>query len=84
VLGHLQRAGLDSAVTRALRGDKALLGQVRTQTAADAKIELPELVQPHRVSWSQVLVAAGSLVGGWALILVLINASHSIDIIRHA
>ena len=84
VLGHLQRAGLDRAVTQALRANKALLGQVRTQTAADAKIELPELVQPYRVSWSQVLVAVGSLVGGWALILVLINASHSIDIIRHA
>jgi uncharacterized membrane protein YbhN (UPF0104 family) len=45
---------------------------------------VPELVEPRRLSWNQVLVAVGSLIGGWALIAVLINASHSIDTIRHA
>ena len=47
-------------------------------------MELPELIEPRRLSWNQVLVALGSLVGGWALILVLINASHSISTIKSA
>jgi undecaprenyl-diphosphatase len=83
-LGHLRRAGLDPAVNTGLRGQKGLLGQLRTTTARAAGTDVPELAEPHRLSWSQVLVAAGTLIGGWALILTLINASHSIDIIRNA
>jgi glycosyltransferase 2 family protein len=74
-LTHLRRAGLDPLIT---------LDQVRAQAARDAGIEVPKLVEPRRLSWNQVLVAVGSLVGGWALIAVLINASHSIETIRHA
>ncbi len=84
VLGHLQGAGLAPSVAQALRGKKKPLSHLRALTAADARIDVPELIKPYRVSWSQVLVAAGSLIGGWALILTLINASHSIGIIRHA
>jgi uncharacterized membrane protein YbhN (UPF0104 family) len=47
-------------------------------------MDVPELVEPRRLSWNQVLVAVGSLIGGWALIAVLINASHSINTIRNA
>jgi uncharacterized membrane protein YbhN (UPF0104 family) len=83
-LGHLRRAGLDPAVNTGLRGKKGLLGQLRTTTARAAGTDVPELAEPHRLSWSQVLVAAGTLIGGWALILTLINAAHSIDIIRNA
>jgi undecaprenyl-diphosphatase len=83
-LGHLRRAGLDPAVNMGLRGKKGLLGQLRTTTARAAGTDVPELAEPHRLSWSQVLVAAGTLIGGWALILTLINAAHSIDIIRNA
>ena len=83
-LGHLRRAGLDPAVNTGLRGKKGLLGQLRTTTAQAAGTDVPELAEPHRLSWSQVLVAAGTLIGGWALILTLINAAHSIDIIRNA
>jgi uncharacterized membrane protein YbhN (UPF0104 family) len=83
-LSHLRLAGLDPSITIALKGKRDLLNRVRTQTAEAATIAVPKLVEPRRLSWNQVLVAAGSLVGGWALILVLINASHSIDTIRHA
>jgi len=84
MLSHLRRAGLDPAITVALKGKKHLLDDLRSTTAQLAGIQVPELVEPRRLSWNQVLVAAGSLVGGWALILVLINASHSINTIRSA
>ncbi len=83
-LTHLRRAGLDPSITVAMKGKKELLDRLRTQAAQESGIEVPELVEPRRLSWNQVLVAVGSLIGGWALIAVLINASHSIDTIRHA
>jgi glycosyltransferase 2 family protein len=83
-LGHLRRAGLDFGVILGLKGKKDLLEQLRTEVAKDSGMSLPELVEPRRLSWSQVLVAVGTLVGGWALILTLINASHSFTTIRHA
>ena len=83
-LTHLRRAGLDPTITVALKGKKELLDQLRIETAKAANSKAPELVEPRRMSWNQVLVAVGSLIGGWALILVLINASHSISTIRHA
>jgi glycosyltransferase 2 family protein len=83
-MSHLRRAGLDPAITLALKGKKQLLDELRSSTAKQAGLEVPELIEPRRLSWNQVLVALGSLVGGWALILVLINASHSIDTIKSA
>jgi len=83
-LGHLRRAGLDPAVNIALGGKKKLLDQLSTSTAQAAGIDVPQLAEPRRLSWSQVLVAVGTLIGGWALILTLINAAHSINTIRNA
>ncbi len=83
-MSHLRRAGLDPAITVALKGKKQLLDELRSSTGQQAGMEVPELVEPRRLSWNQVLVALGSLVGGWALILVLINASHSISTIKSA
>jgi glycosyltransferase 2 family protein len=83
-LGHLRRAGLDPTVNVGLAGKKELLGQLRMNTAQAAHISVPELAEPRRMSWSQVLVAVGTLIGGWALILALINAAHSISTIRSA
>jgi glycosyltransferase 2 family protein len=83
-LGHLRRAGLDPTVNLGLKGKKELLDQLRAQTAQAAHISVPELAEPRRMSWNQVLVAAGTLIGGWALILTLINAAHSISTIRSA
>ncbi len=83
-MSHLRRAGLDPAITVALKGKKQLLDELRSGTAQRAGMEVPKLIEPRRLSWNQVLVALGSLVGGWALILVLINASHSIRTIESA
>jgi undecaprenyl-diphosphatase len=83
-LSHLRRAGLDPSINIGLRGKKSVLDDLRSRTAQRSGIEKPELVEPRRLSWNQVLVAVGSLVGGWALILVLINASHSLNTIRNA
>jgi undecaprenyl-diphosphatase len=83
-MSHLRRAGLDPAITVALKGKKQLLDELRSITANQAGLQVPELIEPRRLSWNQVLVALGSLVGGWALILVLINASHSINTIKDA
>jgi glycosyltransferase 2 family protein len=83
-MSHLRRAGLDPAITVALKGKKQLLDELRSGTAQQAGMEVPKLIEPRRLSWNQVLVALGSLVGGWALILVLINASHSIRTIESA
>jgi glycosyltransferase 2 family protein len=83
-MSHLRRAGLDPAITVALKGKKQLLDELRSSTAQQAGMEVPELIEPRRLSWNQVLVALGSLVGGWVLILVLINASHSIGTIKSA
>ena len=83
-LSHLRRAGLDPGINVALKGKRSPLDDLRKRTAQLSGIDVPDLVEPRRLSWNQVLVAIGSLVGGWALILVLINASHSINTIRDA
>jgi len=78
-LRHLVRAGLDPALIRDLRGQRGLLGDVR-QRAAEAKgIEAPKLVEPRRVSWPTLIMIVGTLIGGWALIGVLIDVSQSFD-----
>ena len=78
-LRYLQRAALDPAVRRSLRGRRGLLEEVRQQTAQAASIEVPALVEPRRVSWPTLIMIVGTLVGGWALIGVLIDVSKSFD-----
>jgi uncharacterized membrane protein YbhN (UPF0104 family) len=79
VLRHLHKPALDPAVGRSLRAQPKLLEEVRQQTAQAASIDQPELVQPRRVSWATLILVAGSLIGGWALIGVLIDVSQSFD-----
>ena len=40
---------------------------------------MPELVEPRRVSWPTLIMLIGTLIGGWALIGVLIDVSQSFD-----
>ena len=81
MLQHLRRAGLDSALARSLRGKKALLEEVRQQTASAHDLEVPKLAEPRRVSWATLIVVIGTLIGGWALIGVLLDVSKSLDTI---
>lgn len=83
-LPYLQRAALDTVASRSLRGKKAVLTSVREQGAAAAGVEVPKLIEPRRVSWVTLAMAVGTLIGGWALIGVLINVTKSWSTIKGA
>jgi uncharacterized membrane protein YbhN (UPF0104 family) len=76
-LPFLQRAALGSVASRALKGKKASLTALREQGAAAAGVEVPKLIEPRRVSWVNLALVAGTVIGGWALIGVLINVTKS-------
>jgi glycosyltransferase 2 family protein len=78
-LRHLQRPALDPALNQSLHGRRGLLAQVRQHAAEAASIEVPKLAEPHRVSWPNLIMMAGLLIGGWALVGVLLNVSKSFD-----
>jgi glycosyltransferase 2 family protein len=83
-LRHLQKPSLDPLVGRSLRGRRGLLEEVRQRAAQAGSIELPKLVEPRRVSWPTLIMIIGSLIGGWALIGVLIDVSKSFDTVLGA
>ena len=78
-LRHLHKPALDPALGRSLRGQRELLADVRQRAARAASIGVPELAEPRRVSWPTLIMIIGSLIGGWALIGVLIDVSKSFD-----
>jgi glycosyltransferase 2 family protein len=78
-LRQLQKPALDPLVGRSLRGRRGLLEEVRQRAAAAAAIDLPALAEPRRVSWPTLIMIIGTLIGGWALIGVLIDVSQSFD-----
>ena len=78
-LRHLHKPSLDPAIGRSLRSNSGLLDEVRQRAARSASIEPPELAQPRRVSWPTLILVIGTLIGGWALIGVLIDVSKSFD-----
>jgi glycosyltransferase 2 family protein len=78
-LRHLQKPALDPLLVRSLRGRRELLPEVRQRAAQAASIELPKLVEPRRVSWPTLIMIIGTMIGGWALIGVLIDVSKSFD-----
>jgi uncharacterized membrane protein YbhN (UPF0104 family) len=78
-LRHLQKPTLDPLIGRSLRGRRGLLEEVRRRAAEAGSIELPKLVEPRRVSWPTLIMIIGTLIGGWALIGVLIDVSKSFD-----
>jgi uncharacterized membrane protein YbhN (UPF0104 family) len=78
-LRHLHKPALDPALGRSLRGRSGLLPEVRQRAAQAAAIELPALAEPRRVSWPTLIMMIGTLIGGWALVGVLIDVSKSFD-----
>jgi glycosyltransferase 2 family protein len=78
-LRQLQKPSLDPLLVRSLRGQRGLLEEVRQHAAQAASIQLPALVEPRRVSWTTLIMIVGTLIGGWALIGVLIDVSQSFD-----
>ncbi len=83
-LVHLQRAALDPATVAALQHQKDLLPKLRTAVAGETGIEVPKLAEEKRISWANLLFAVGSLIGIWAIIGVLSDASGSLDVIKGA
>jgi uncharacterized membrane protein YbhN (UPF0104 family) len=76
-LPFLQRAALDPVASKKLRGKKAVLAAVREQGAVAVGVDVPKLIEPRRVSWVTLAMVLGTLIGGWALIGVLINVTKS-------
>ena len=78
-LQRMHPAGLDPVLSRSLRGKRELLPEVRNRAAQAKSIDVPKLVEPRRVSWPTLIMVVGTLIGGWALIGVLIDVSQSFD-----
>ena len=78
-LRHLHRPALDPTLGRSLRGQRGLLEDVRQRAAQAKSIDVPTLMEPRRVSWPTLIMVVGTLIGGWALIGVLIDVSQSFD-----
>jgi glycosyltransferase 2 family protein len=78
-LRQLHAPALDPVLRRSLRHKRDLLPDVRQRAAQAASIELPTLVEPRRVSWPTLIMVIGTLIGGWALIGVLLDVSKSFD-----
>jgi len=76
-LPFLQRAALGPTAARSTRGKKGILAALREQGAMRAGVEVPELIETRRISWVNLALVAGTLVGGWALIGVLVNVTKS-------
>ena len=83
-LPYLQRAALDPVASKTLKGKKAVLNELRAQGAAAVGVEVPKLIEPRRISWVTLVLVIGTLVGGWALIGVLINVTKSWNTISGA
>ena len=78
-LQRMHRAGLDPTLGRSLRGKRELLAEVRNHAAQAKSIDVPKLVEPRRVSWPTLVMVVGTLIGGWALVGVLLDVSKSFD-----
>jgi uncharacterized protein (TIRG00374 family) len=84
VLTRLQRSTVDPETARMAQSQKGYLKALREGLAAAAGIELPKLVETKRISWPNLLMVVGSLVGLWLIIGVLTEASGSLSVIRGA
>jgi glycosyltransferase 2 family protein len=83
-LVHLQRSALDPATVDMLKGQKDLLQQLREAVASGAGIDVPELAEEKRISWTSLLFGVGSLIGIWAIVGVLSDAGAAFDAIKGA
>jgi glycosyltransferase 2 family protein len=84
VLTRLQRSTLDPETERMARPQKGLLKSLREALATAAGVEVPKLVEAKRISWPNLLMVVGSLVGLWLIIGVLTDVSGSLSVIRGA
>jgi len=83
-LVHLQRSALDPGTVAALKEHKDPLPRLREAVASGAGIEVPQLAELKRVSWTNLVFAVGSLIGIWAIIGVLSGAGSALEAIKGA
>ena len=84
VLTRLQRSTLDPETVRMAQSQKGYLKTLREDLATAAEVEVPKLVETKRISWPNLLMVVGSVVGLWLIIGVLTEASGSLSVIRDA
>jgi uncharacterized protein (TIRG00374 family) len=84
VLTQLQRSTLDPATEKMTRPQKGFLRTLRQSLATAAGVQVPQLVEAKRISWVNLAMVVGSLIGLWAIIGVLSDAAGSLDVIRGA
>ena len=84
VLTRLQRSTLEPETVRMAQSQKGYLKTLREGLAAAAGVDVPKLVEAKRISWPNLLMVVGSLVGLWLIIGVLTEASGSLSVIREA
>jgi len=82
----LQGASLPPRLQASIRKakDRRLLKELAAAAAAATSVDVPELEELKRFSWGSIVLAAGTAIGGWALIVTLLNASKSASVIAHA
>ena len=83
-LVHLQRSALDPGTVTALAHRKDLLPRLREAVASQAGIDVPQLAELKRISWTNLLFGLGSLIGIWLIIGVLSGAGSSLAAIKGA
>jgi glycosyltransferase 2 family protein len=84
VLTQLQRSTLDPETERMARSQKGFLKTLRESLATAAGVDVPKLVEAKRISWPNLFMVIGSLVGLWLIIGVLTDAAGSLSVIRGA
>jgi glycosyltransferase 2 family protein len=82
LLPHLQRSTLSPSTNRLARAQ--MLASLREALAVAFGVEVPKLVEPKRISWPNLLMLVGSLIGLWLIIGVLSDVSQSLSTIRGA
>jgi len=85
-LGFLQGPALPPLLTSGLRRHKAkpLLKEMRAKGAESCGVEEPKPVELRRMSWTNLILVIGTLIGGWALIGVFLDVANSISTIKNA
>jgi uncharacterized protein (TIRG00374 family) len=84
VLTQLQRSTLDPVTVRMAKSHKDFLKSLRESLAKAFGVDVPKLVEAKRISWPNLLMVVGSLIGLWAIVGVLSGAEGSLDVMRDA
>jgi uncharacterized protein (TIRG00374 family) len=83
-LAFLEKPALNAHLRREIRDDHDLLGQLRAAGARAAGVPEPKLAELRRVSPMTLVLGIGTVVGGWALLGVLLNVAGSLSTLRGA